>query len=87
MGGFWHAGLMDNGGAYFHIMPPNSWSCVCQNQRENGATYAAGSRHPGGVNVLLCDGSVRFVKSTVAFEPWNALGTRANNDVISGDAL
>ena len=87
MGGFWHTGLMDNGGAYFHIMPPNTWSCICQNQRENGAMYAASSRHPGGVNVLSCDGSVRFVKNSVNFAAWNAMGTRANGEIISADAL
>jgi prepilin-type N-terminal cleavage/methylation domain-containing protein/prepilin-type processing-associated H-X9-DG protein len=88
MGGFWHAGLMDNGGAYFHIMPPNApFSCVCQSQRENGAAYAASSRHPGGVNVLFCDGSVKFIKSTINFAAWNAIGTRANSEVVSADSL
>ncbi len=34
---------------------------------------AARSRHPGGVNVSMCDGSVRFVSETVAQSTWEAL--------------
>jgi len=35
----------------------------------------ARSRHTGGVNVGLCDGSVRFVTNSVATGAWAALGT------------
>lgn len=84
-GGFWHTGLMDNN-SYMHIMPPNTWSCVIMEQREDGALYNAGSRHPGGVNLLMCDGSVRFIKNTIGLAPWGALGTRANAEVISSDS-
>lgn len=34
---------------------------------------AARSRHPGGVNVSMCDGSVRFVSDTIAHETWQAM--------------
>ncbi len=53
-----------------------------------GPTYAAltaRSYHPGGVNALLGDGSVRFVKSTVDGNTWRALGTVAGGEVISSD--
>ena len=46
----------------------------------------AGSSHPGGVNVLLADGSVRFVKDSINQATWLALGTRANGEVISSDS-
>lgn len=42
---------------------------------------AARSRHPGGVNVGLCDGSVRFVGKTVERAAWHALWTRAGGEV------
>ncbi len=84
-GGFWHTGLMDNN-CYLHIMPPNTWGCTIMDQRSDGALYNAGSRHPGGVNLLMCDGSVRFIKNSIGFAPWNALGTRANGEVISSDS-
>ena len=44
------------------------------------------SRHPGGVNALLCDGSVRFFKDTISLATWQALSTRAGNEVTSSDS-
>ena len=44
------------------------------------------SQHPGGVNSLFCDGHVQFIKNTVNVSTWQALGTRAGSDVVSGDA-
>ncbi|MBX3425132.1 MAG: DUF1559 domain-containing protein [Pirellulales bacterium] len=36
---------------------------------------AARSRHLGGVNALLCDGSVRFVSDEISLDVWQALGS------------
>jgi len=55
-----------------------------------GPTYAAltaRSYHPGGVNALFADGSVRFVKGSIAGATWRALGTVSGGEVISADAL
>lgn len=43
--------------------------------------YAARSSHPGGVNVTLGDGSVRFVSDTMKLETWQALGTCSGGEV------
>jgi prepilin-type N-terminal cleavage/methylation domain-containing protein/prepilin-type processing-associated H-X9-DG protein len=60
-------------------------------REENGgptfAAITARSFHPGGVNVMMGDGSCRFVKSTVDGSTWRALGTISNGEVISADAL
>jgi prepilin-type processing-associated H-X9-DG protein len=52
----------------------------------NGFSYRASSNHPGGVNVLFGDGSVKFVKSSIARNTWWGLGTRNGGEVISADA-
>ncbi len=67
----------------------------CQNQPPNppcaGATtalpdnYAARSRHPGGVNAAIADGSVRFLKNTIAIQTWRALSTTHGGEVVSAD--
>jgi prepilin-type N-terminal cleavage/methylation domain-containing protein/prepilin-type processing-associated H-X9-DG protein len=56
---------------------------------QGGPTFAAitaRSYHPGGVNALVCDGSVKFVKSTVSGSTWRALGTIAGGEVLSADS-
>jgi prepilin-type processing-associated H-X9-DG protein len=59
-------------------------------REENGgptfAAVTARSYHPGGVNVLLGDGSVRFVKDSINGLIWRALGTIGGGEVISSDA-
>ncbi len=50
-----------------------------------GPTYASvivRSYHPGGVNAVLADGSVRFVADTIASPVWMALGTIAGGEVV-----
>jgi prepilin-type processing-associated H-X9-DG protein len=42
----------------------------------------ANSAHPGGVNLLLCDGSVHFVTYGINLVTWRALGTRNGGEVI-----
>ncbi len=66
---------------YIHVMPPNTWSCRSGLQ----IAHVANSRHPGGVNVMFCDGSVKFIKSSISLPAWWALGSRAGGEVVSSD--
>jgi prepilin-type processing-associated H-X9-DG protein/prepilin-type N-terminal cleavage/methylation domain-containing protein len=43
------------------------------------------SQHPGGVNFLFADGHVAFLKTTMSYQVFRALATRAGGEVISGD--
>ena len=44
--------------------------------------YGAGSPHPGGFNALFCDGSVRFIKNSVAVQVFKFLITKAGGEVV-----
>jgi len=48
---------------------------------------AARSRHPGGVNALMGDGSVKFSKDSVNVNTWRAIGSSQGGEVISADAF
>jgi prepilin-type N-terminal cleavage/methylation domain-containing protein/prepilin-type processing-associated H-X9-DG protein len=52
----------------------------------DGQYQNANSNHPGGANFLLCDGSARFIKSSVSIRTYWALGTRNLGEVISSDS-
>ncbi len=45
----------------------------------------ARSLHPGGVNSLMADGSVKFMKNTINVVTWQALGSRNGGEVVSAD--
>jgi prepilin-type processing-associated H-X9-DG protein len=50
--------------------------------KANPSLLDAGSTHPGGFNVLMADGSVRFIKNTIAVQVFWALITRAGGEVV-----
>jgi prepilin-type N-terminal cleavage/methylation domain-containing protein/prepilin-type processing-associated H-X9-DG protein len=50
-------------------------------------TAPATSNHPGGVNVLMADGGVKFVKDTVSRGIWWSVGTRNKGEVIDTSAF
>jgi prepilin-type N-terminal cleavage/methylation domain-containing protein len=80
-GGYWLQGWHMT--MYTHVAPPNSRSCAF---KQNGTqSMAANSAHPSGVNLALCDASVRFYPSTVEINLWRALGTRRDGEAISGE--
>jgi prepilin-type N-terminal cleavage/methylation domain-containing protein/prepilin-type processing-associated H-X9-DG protein len=77
------------------IVPPNgaggqyTWnSCRvdCCDQAQAAHYQPASSNHTGGVNVLMSDGSVKFIKNSVQWLTWWALGTRANAEVIDANS-
>jgi len=41
------------------------------------------SRHPGGVQACLADGSARFFNESIDLEIWRAYGTKAGGEIIS----
>ena len=76
---------------YSHTQTPNRTSCVYHDINQDGrgtiTMIAASSNHPGGVNVLFMDGSVRFVKSSVNYLTWYAIATPNKGEAVSSDVL
>jgi prepilin-type N-terminal cleavage/methylation domain-containing protein len=50
------------------------------------AFNAARSFHKGGVNALLGDGGVKFMKDSIALPTWRALSTMNGGEVVSADS-
>lgn len=69
---------------YHHLLPPNTSSCTDGTDDYDGqAVITASSRHPAGVNVIMLDGSIRFIRNNVSPGPWKAMGTIAGGDAPS----
>jgi prepilin-type N-terminal cleavage/methylation domain-containing protein/prepilin-type processing-associated H-X9-DG protein len=89
---YWEVGA--NGMTWFNtIVPPNSTNYIWGDCRDTGggwpdqSTFAiATSNHSGGVNVMMADGSVRFIKNSIAMMTWWALGTKGDGEVIGSDS-
>jgi len=87
-GEFWTLQDTGRGGPYYHVMPPNQRSCSSVVDFGTVDSFiSASSLHPGGVNLLLMDGSVRFARDGIDPSLWRALGTRAGGEIVSSDAL
>ena len=86
----------EGGAAYSHNTTPNSsvpdvmpyccvsfpdMPCVVQGGLQD-EHYAARSKHPGGVDVLLGDGHVDFYEDEVDFRIWQALATVRGGEVV-----
>jgi prepilin-type N-terminal cleavage/methylation domain-containing protein/prepilin-type processing-associated H-X9-DG protein len=57
--------------------------CDGMENRQDGQLWAAArSRHPGGVNASMCDGSVRFFNDSIDINLWRALATRAGAEQV-----
>jgi prepilin-type N-terminal cleavage/methylation domain-containing protein/prepilin-type processing-associated H-X9-DG protein len=49
--------------------------------------YSFRSQHPGGGNFAMCDGSVKFIKSSINMFTYQALSTRGQGEIVSADAF
>jgi prepilin-type N-terminal cleavage/methylation domain-containing protein/prepilin-type processing-associated H-X9-DG protein len=67
---------------YQHVNLPNTRGCAFP---PANCAMSANSGHTGGVNLLLCDGSVRFVADGMSMSTWRALGTRNGGETLGSD--
>jgi prepilin-type processing-associated H-X9-DG protein len=78
------------------IITPNSnqyqfsgcrWDCAATCGVDFGHLFVPSSLHPGGVNTLFGDGSVRFVKNSISQAIWMSLGSKDGGEVVSSDSF
>jgi len=74
-----------NSGQFCDNSAPNPPCSVATEQ--NPTNFFARSRHCEGVNVVFCDGSVKFVRDGIALAIWRALGTSAGGETIAGNGF
>jgi prepilin-type processing-associated H-X9-DG protein len=67
------------------IVPPNGPSCLIGSTNVGRGIFTPSSRHPGLVNVLLVDGSIRQIVNEIDLATWWALGTRAGSEAPTSD--
>ncbi len=73
------------------IVTPNQYNDEWTHCSSIGSTALAAlsnsdSYHPGGVNVLMADGHVKFIKDSISVQTWWSLGTRGIGEVVSADS-
>ncbi len=87
---FWGShmfGYHTGGAAYNHLLLPNEAGCY-NGPEDRGITglfylIPPSSLHPDGVNILMIDGSARFLNEVIDDAVWQAIGTINGNEVIS----
>jgi prepilin-type processing-associated H-X9-DG protein len=69
-------------------MTPNKKGCFWSDASASKfqTMIGASSNHPGGVNCGFLDGTVRFLKDSVAVRVWRAIATHAGGEVVSADS-
>jgi prepilin-type processing-associated H-X9-DG protein len=89
----WAADYVGIGGGYTHIQTPNKRACIWTNYNNSSPNtgisglYGASSYHPGGVNAVFLDGSVKFVKDSVSAQTWWSIATMSGGEIVSADSL
>ncbi|AGA24535.1 DUF1559 domain-containing protein [Singulisphaera acidiphila] len=72
------------------LVPPNPKTPNCNVASSNAVNqpgvYGLSSRHSGGVNVLMADASVRFLKDSVSIQTIWSLGSRTGGEILSADS-
>ena len=72
------------------VLPPNSKYPNCStngvNTVENPGMFNMSSFHSGGANILMADGSVKFLKDSTSLQVVWALGSRAQGEILSSDS-
>ena len=74
---------------YNHVATPNTYTCASTGfpggMQNMAMVVPPSSMHMGGVNMVLADGSLRFVPNSISLPTWRALGSRNGGDLLGSD--
>jgi len=82
-GEYWVVGHAGRGSGLGFSVKPNGRSCYGAGSDPSDGGMASSSRHAGGVNLAMLDGSVQFVSEAIDFKVWWAKGSRAGSESAS----
>ncbi len=68
--------------SYSTIVGPNTNITECENGTGGPSVLGARSEHKGGVQVLVCDGAIRFVSENIDLATWRNLGHKSDGNVL-----
>jgi prepilin-type N-terminal cleavage/methylation domain-containing protein/prepilin-type processing-associated H-X9-DG protein len=86
----WMSQNCGEGNSYSHIQTPNLQACVFSDDTSTHTDHCIigpSSFHPGGVNLTLLDGSVKFIKNSINRDTWWALATHRGGEAIDANAF
>jgi hypothetical protein len=63
--------------------PKQKLPCIGTPTSTNPSMYGSRSWHPGGVQVVMGDGAVKFVPNTININTWRALATARGRETIT----
>jgi prepilin-type N-terminal cleavage/methylation domain-containing protein/prepilin-type processing-associated H-X9-DG protein len=64
-------------------LPRENLPCTTTATATRPRLIAARSRHPGGVQMVYCDGSARFIPNTISSTLWSALSTSRGGEALA----
>lgn len=80
----WISGWTLAANTYFHVLPPGRRNCHLYGGEHTGENIVtASSRHAGGANTLMGDGSVTFYANGIDQTVWWSIGSRNGAEVAS----
>lgn len=68
--------------AYYCDNQPNQNLPCAVSNGTNPTMFASRSRHVGGAQAILCDGSAKFISENIDLDTWRALSTTRGAEVI-----
>lgn len=83
VGRAWISGWPLEAPTYMHVWPPNTGNSMLHGGENDGnMMYGPSSNHLGGVNLLMADGTVRWVGNGIDHLLWWRIGTRDGQEIV-----